>query len=70
MMASPHTRRDHYMNVTVHGILPLLRTVSTIISSKFHLVESPPANFLNAVFPGEVDWAKFTGGLQEAAKSF
>jgi hypothetical protein len=50
------------MDATVHGIMPHLRTVSAIITNCFHLVESPPPNFLNAVFTNEVDWSKFTGG--------
>jgi hypothetical protein len=57
------TKRDIYIDAHTSCIAPCYREVTKILSTKGHLIQRPPAAFLDKVFPdGISDWAKFVGG--------
>jgi hypothetical protein len=56
-------KRQVYIEAHTDCIVPRYREVATILSTKSTLMETPPASYLDGVFPADgVDWTKFFTG--------
>ena len=56
-------KRQLYIEAHTGGIAPCYREIAAIFMTKGHLLQRPPAAFLDRVFPdGVADWTKFLAG--------